>query len=681
MTRIERQRVSSRDLLGLAMIVKNEAHGILTTLETFRPFIDRWTVLDTGSTDGTQEIIQRTLAEIPGELHEAPFVDFSTSRNHALKLHGARTTFVVMPDSDDRLIGGASLREFLAAHRENQAQGHEAYQTHIRRGELSYFLPLVMRTKAAWRYTGRVHECAGRPGSPPATIRIPNVTITQDQAPTSLAASKARWERDLVMLRADAEADPKNSRIAFYLAQTLDCLGHTEEALAEYQRRIDLGGWAEETFEAKLRRGRMLERLDRWPDALVAYLDAHAFDASRAEPLYAIADYYYRRHDNLPMTFLFARRAAEMPKPGATLFVDQDVYDWKAAHLCAIAGYYLDENARRAGASFADHVVRARPGDDLARFNRGFYARSATELFGARARPLGYVPSVPFVSSNPSVHFDGQSWRCLIRTVNYRIVNGYSYVPPDGVICTQNVMAELSPDLDVIRFVPMRDLDRTPRTAYPVHGYEDCRLFRADKRLYCTATVCDFSFERDGAREIVLCEIDQQDDYAITRATPLRGSWSGHEQKNWMPPANVDGRIVQLAYAARPTTMLQLDLEARAIRNSAIEPPISDPHLRGGSQLVPMFGGYLCVVHDVVFSGGVRVYLHRFVHFDRDFRLRAASPMFYFQHRGIEYCCGLGYDPERRLLVASYSVNDASAALAIFDVDRVEASLHEGFVS
>jgi hypothetical protein len=45
-----------RGLLGLVMIVKNEAHGIRETLESFKPFIDRWTILDTGSTDGTQRI-------------------------------------------------------------------------------------------------------------------------------------------------------------------------------------------------------------------------------------------------------------------------------------------------------------------------------------------------------------------------------------------------------------------------------------------------------------------------------------------------------------------------------------------------------------------------------------------------------------------------------------------------
>ena len=40
--------------LGLVMIVKDEAATIQTTLASMRDHIDDWTIVDTGSTDGTQ---------------------------------------------------------------------------------------------------------------------------------------------------------------------------------------------------------------------------------------------------------------------------------------------------------------------------------------------------------------------------------------------------------------------------------------------------------------------------------------------------------------------------------------------------------------------------------------------------------------------------------------------------
>ena len=41
-------------LLGLVMIIKNENATIETTLESVKHDIDYWTIVDTGSTDGTQ---------------------------------------------------------------------------------------------------------------------------------------------------------------------------------------------------------------------------------------------------------------------------------------------------------------------------------------------------------------------------------------------------------------------------------------------------------------------------------------------------------------------------------------------------------------------------------------------------------------------------------------------------
>ena len=669
------------------MIVKNEAHGITDTLESFRPYIDSWTILDTGSTDGTQEIIRRALASLPGQLIEEPFVDFSTSRNRALDLHGEQTTFTVMPDSDDRLINGGALRAFVKAHVERQGQEHEAYQLNIRRGNLSYYLPLLMRSRSKWRYVGRVHEFAGRPGSPPASIRVAEVEVTQAPREQSIEASKKRWERDANLLEDDLAQNPKNGRALFYLAQTFECLGQNHSALAAYETRIAAGGWAEETFEAMLRRARLLAKLGRpWPEIQQAYLDAHTQDPKRAEPLYEIADYYYyHAKDNLPLTYLFARRAMELPLPDAMLFVDREIYDWKAAHLVSIAGFYLDAEAKRVGKLASEKAVRGR-GDDLIRSNRIFYVISALEMFGAKPWRIPYEPALPFVAANPSIHRDGDTWRCVIRTLNYRIVNGTSYEPPDGVIYTRNMMAELAGDpvsgFSIKRLVEMIDRDGTPRTGYPCHGFEDCRLFRAGEKLYCTATVCDFSTECIGLREIVLCELDD-DDYSIIRATALRGPWTKHNQKNWMPLAS-GGTTTKIAYSLIPAVTISLSIfmaDRKYVLESEENIPHANAHLRGGSQLVEIDGGYLCLIHDVIFGNDSRrTYLHRFVWLDASFNVKKMSDLFYFEHKGVEYAAGLALDATGNHLVASYSVADSTANLAIFDTDRVRAALQEDYV-
>jgi tetratricopeptide (TPR) repeat protein len=673
-------------LLGLVMIIKDEAHSITDTLETFRPHIDYWTILDTGSTDGTQEIVKRVLSGVPGQLVEEPFVDFATSRNRALDLHEDRTTFTIMPDSEDRLVHGDVLRAYALANVGSEGLAHEAYDVNIRRENLSYYLPLLLRTRCKWRYSGRVHECCGRPGAPPAQLRVPSVEVTQTPREKSIEATKKRWERDLVLLEADRTQDPTNPRTLFYLAQTYDCLGRNEEALATYEERIRIGGWHEETFEAALRKPRMMNRLAKpWPEVQQAYLEAHMLEPKRAEPLYEIAEHYYYKHDNLPMTFLFARRAMELPLPNATLFVDRDVYDWKAAHLVAIAGFYLDDSAKRAGKWAAEKATAGR-GDDLIRANRIFYVRSAVDLFGAKTWRIPYVPAEPFVAANPSVHYDQGTWRCIVRTLNYRIVNGTSYIPPDNVIITRNMMVDLDGDpahgFSINKAVEMIDRSEAPRTDYPCRGFEDCRLFRAGSKLYCTATVCDFSTEEWGRREIVLCELDDND-YAIVNATPLRGPWSRYNQKNWMPLAMQDENAT-IVYSMLPAATIKVGIsrEARQYRiEGPSEPPLANPHLRGGSQLVQIEDGYLCLIHDVIFGHEYRrTYLHRFVWLDKNFVAKKMSELFYFEHQGIEYAAGLALDGSGKHLVASYSVNDANANLAIFETSTVLKSLREDFV-
>lgn len=358
-----------RATIGLVMIVRNEAHGIRRTLESFRRLVDRWTIYDTGSTDGTQDIVREALVGVPGELHEGPFHDFSFARNRALDLHGEATTYTIMPDSDDYLVGDLpTLRAFLTEHHASEGVEHEAYAMRLRRAGMSYCLPLVLRSSARWRYRGVVHEYVSRPGAAPASLRVPGVILCQDTVPQSAAASQARWRRDLELLQAAREQDPSDARTAFYLGQTLECLGMLREADSAYQDRVRLGGWSHEAYEAAYRRGRISARLgDAWELTQQRYLEAHAVEPSRAEPLVAIADHYLKV-GNMALCYLFARRASELPRPDTTLFVDEEVYAWRSADLLSVSAYYVGKatgNKRilQEGREAALAAAAARPDD------------------------------------------------------------------------------------------------------------------------------------------------------------------------------------------------------------------------------------------------------------------------------------------------------------------------------
>ena len=119
-----------RPLLGLVMIVKNESHTLPATLLAIKPWIDVYYILDTGSTDGTQEAIRRTLGKDKGEIWEEPFIDYGRSRNRALEIAQQAKNppiFSLMLSADETVNNGEGLRKFCEEHRDLVAPNEEAY--------------------------------------------------------------------------------------------------------------------------------------------------------------------------------------------------------------------------------------------------------------------------------------------------------------------------------------------------------------------------------------------------------------------------------------------------------------------------------------------------------------------------------------------------------------------------
>ncbi len=86
----------ARPLLSLCMIVKNEAEYLETCLKLARPHVDEIVVIDTGSTDGTQDIARR-YADVFEEI-EWPN-SFAAARNYSLER--ASGQYILILDGDE----------------------------------------------------------------------------------------------------------------------------------------------------------------------------------------------------------------------------------------------------------------------------------------------------------------------------------------------------------------------------------------------------------------------------------------------------------------------------------------------------------------------------------------------------------------------------------------------------
>lgn len=365
--------MGSIELLSLVMIVKNESFSIQRTLDSVRGVVDRFTIVDTGSTDGTLDIIRAALADgWKGELIEAPFVDFSTTRNLALDAADDKSVFALMLSGDETLEGGAALRSFCEEHRDHP---DGAYHVQIHFAASRFDSSRLTRCQGAgWRYRGVVHEVVMGPQGEVTRLRVPDTFVFHDTSRRTHASMKATWEQHLRLLKAEHQRAPNDTRTTFYLAQTQECLGQHAKALDNYRLRVSQGGWAEEVYEAKFRIGRVLDLLRRpWPEVQQAYLDAFAHSPHRAEPLFEIASHYHRQDDHA-LCVLFASQAASIPYPRqSTLFVDQDVYTWKCHDLIAIHCFYMGPEHKVFGKVSARLALSHRPHDARLKANLDFY--------------------------------------------------------------------------------------------------------------------------------------------------------------------------------------------------------------------------------------------------------------------------------------------------------------------
>src|SRR5687767_13271155 len=91
------------------MIVRNEAARIERCLKSVAPYISSAVIVDTGSTDGTQALIEQFFKSslIPCELYDVPFQNFEQARNAALIAARASDVpwdYLLLVDADMELV-------------------------------------------------------------------------------------------------------------------------------------------------------------------------------------------------------------------------------------------------------------------------------------------------------------------------------------------------------------------------------------------------------------------------------------------------------------------------------------------------------------------------------------------------------------------------------------------------
>jgi glycosyltransferase involved in cell wall biosynthesis len=297
----------------LVMIVRNEAAVIRRCLDSVSGIIHYWVICDTGSSDDTTRMIREALKEIPGELHETPWVDFGHNRTLALKHARGKADYHLLIDADMTVSIRGEFGADLTA---------DAYLVR-HEGDWDYSVERLVSDRHEWRYVGATHEfiCAG---SATTREKIPQLSVTHYCDGSSRAV---KFQRDIDLLRNELEQNPDNVRSIFYLAQSYRDIGNFAQAIEWYEKRVSRGGWDEEVWYSLYQVASLQHRLGlAWPLVLDAYLRAYEYRPTRLEPIYHVAR-FYRENGQYHLGYLFSRAVINTPYPDDILFIEKGIYE------------------------------------------------------------------------------------------------------------------------------------------------------------------------------------------------------------------------------------------------------------------------------------------------------------------------------------------------------------------
>ncbi len=321
----------------LNMIVKDESAVIKRCLDSVKPYIDYWVIVDTGSKDGTQKIIKNHMKDIPGKLYEKSWKNWGDSRTEALDLAKGHGDYILFMDADDILEfeNGANFGE-LTADQYTMWRGSKGF---------AYLKPQLVKDSLPWKWYGVTHEYIDC-GKAYTSKTLKNVRYTSLDGGATWKDPKLKFQKNVDLLEAALKKEPDNARYAFYLAESYRDLGEKGKALEWYQKRVRMGGWPEEVFWSMLQSAHMLKELGL-PNSIVTdcLMTAHRCRPHRIEPIYYLAEIYIADNNHkLAYDLIKYRDTITQPIEKDHLFNMDWMQEYGLEFQLAICSYYVGQH-------------------------------------------------------------------------------------------------------------------------------------------------------------------------------------------------------------------------------------------------------------------------------------------------------------------------------------------------
>ena len=307
------------NLIMLCMIVKDAGPMFEQILTENLPHFDRYCILDTGSTDGTQDVIKQVLKNKKGYLYEEPFVNFKVSRNRCLDLAGTATKYLLMLDDTYTIRG--DLRSFLEEISGDQYS--DSFSLMIQSGDSEYYSNRIIKSNGFLRYIHTIHEVITDQNNINVTIPPNRAFIFDHRADYMEKRTNDRKQFDLELLFKELKEDPNDPRALYYIAQTYGCMENWSEQEKYFRLRINhpVQGYIQEKIDAYFELARLLNfkkkeilNFQEWDECEHFYLCSYNLDNSRPDSLYFIGIHYYFEK-NWNLCYDYFKRAFSLGYP------------------------------------------------------------------------------------------------------------------------------------------------------------------------------------------------------------------------------------------------------------------------------------------------------------------------------------------------------------------------------
>ena len=344
---VENQEINqpTQPTICLTMIVKNESQVIRRCIDSVKDYISYWVIVDTGSTDGTQDLIKEIMAEynIPGELHERPWVDFGHNRTENLRYAKDKADYRLIIDADDVLfVENSEVNPFLNVTK-------DFYKIKIRLGSLAYYRSQLIRGNQDWKYVGVLHEYL----SGPEDMDLEEDFLEGVEMHASVSGhnrdikGKDKYYNDALIFEKAILTTPKEElpidlerRYVFYMAQSYRDAGMHERSIEAYQRRADLGGWNEEVYISKYWIARQKQTMQKPDEEIIdAYLKAWEYRPNRLESLYHLIKFLGSRK-RYALAFALSAIGMKTGPCSDILFVEDEIWKWRMPDEYSVLAYY-----------------------------------------------------------------------------------------------------------------------------------------------------------------------------------------------------------------------------------------------------------------------------------------------------------------------------------------------------